>query len=215
MSDFQRARKFMVDNQLRTSGITDWRILGVMSDVPRELFVPQDRRDVAYSDQDQPLGAKRYLSAAAPFAKLIQLAEIGPSDTVLDVGAGSGYSTAVLAGLAASVTGVENDAELVAKANDTLATLGISNAKVISGALDRGVAGSFNVIIVEGVVPAVPQALLNQLSNGGRLVALISDGGPAVAHIYVRSGSEVAGRAEFNATLPRLDLARREEQFVF
>ncbi|MEO5807912.1 protein-L-isoaspartate O-methyltransferase [Devosia sp.] len=215
MSDFERARKFMVDNQLRTSGITDWRILAVMSDVPREMFVPEARRAVAYGDVDQPLGSSRYLSAAAPFAKLVQLAEIGPTDTVLDIGAGSGYSTAVLAGLAASVTGVESDAGLAAAAAVNLSALGITNAKVVQGAPEAGVKGQFSVIVVEGAIAAVPQALLGQLADGGRLVALLQDKGPAVAHIYVRSGKDTAGRAEFNANLPPLQFAKREEHFVF
>lgn len=219
MGEFERARKHMVDNQLRTSGITDWRILGVMSDVPRELFVPEERRAVAYSDHDQPIGGagtRRYLAAAAPFAKLIQLAGIGPLDTVLDVGAGTGYSTAVLAGLAQHVTGLESDATLANAATANLTALGISNAKVVVGPLERGVNDSFSVIVLEGVVDCVPSTLLDLLADGGRLVALIADGGqPAVANVFVRTGAEVAARAEFNANLPPLGINSRETEFVF
>ncbi|WDR05746.1 protein-L-isoaspartate O-methyltransferase [Devosia rhodophyticola] len=221
MDEYLKARKYMVDNQLRTSGITDWRILLVMSDIPREDFVSDSASVVAYSDNHMPVavgtGAKRYLAAAAPFAKLIQLAEIGPTDTVLDVGAVTGYSTAVIAGLAATVTGLEIDPAMVTAANAHLSTLGISNAKVIAGPLAEGVAGQgqYSVIVLEGVVAAVPQALLDQLADGGRLVALISNGGPAVAHIFVRSGSEVAGRAEFNANMPQLPIEVPEREFEF
>ncbi len=214
--DFGLARKHMVDNQLRASGVTDWRILGVMGEVPREKFVPEARQSVAYSDDDQPLGAKRYLAAAAPFAKLIQLAEIGPTDIVLDVGAGTGYSTAVLAGLAQSVTGIEPDAALVAAANANLDALGITNGRVVQGALTGAGKQEFTVIVVEGSVAVVPPALLAQLADGGRLVALLKLAGkPAVAYQFVRSGSSVSGRAEFNANLPPLELVHGEEAFVF
>ncbi|WDR03366.1 protein-L-isoaspartate O-methyltransferase [Devosia algicola] len=219
MDELIKARKHMVDNQLRTSGITDWRILAVMSSIPRENFVPESHRVVAYSDKYLPVtignGPTRYLGAAAPFAKLVQLADVGPSDTVLDVGAATGYSTAVLAGLAASVTGLEIDPAMVTAANVHLSALGIDNAKVVPGPLADGVKGQYSVIVVEGMVASVPEPLLDQLADGGRLVALIANGGPAVAHIFVRTGNEVAGRAEFNANLPPLPLEPQALAFEF
>src|SRR5689334_23246723 len=133
MSDYGRARRMMVDNQLRTSGITDWRILAVMTEVPREQFVPQDRQAVAYSDTVLPIGSNRYLAAPAPFARLVQLATVGPADTVLDVGAGTGYSSAVLAGLAQKVTALESDADLAAAAKANLAALNLDNVTVVEG----------------------------------------------------------------------------------
>src|SRR3569833_3573996 len=97
MIDFAQARKTMVDNQLRTSGSTDRRLLAAMGEVPREAFVPAARRGLAYIDEAQPLGGRRRLGPPAPFAKLIQLAAVEHTDRVLDVGCGSGYSRAVLA----------------------------------------------------------------------------------------------------------------------
>ena len=109
MTQFERARATMVDNQLRTSGVTDWRVLAEMATVPRERFVPAERQSVAYIDDIHWLGTRaprRFMMAPATLAKLLQLAEITKDDAVLDVGAATGYSTAVIAGLAASVVGL-------------------------------------------------------------------------------------------------------------
>lgn len=217
MADFATARLKMVDNQLRTSGVTDHRILTAMGAVRREAFLPADREALAYADVSHALGGGRYLAAPAPFARLLQLAEIAAVDRVLDVGAGTGYSTAVLAQLGASVTGLEIDAALAAKASANLEANAIANAGIVVGAFDG--AGlpheHFDVIILEGAVTAEPTPLFHLLREGGRLVALIAGGGAPVAHIFVRSGGEVAGRSEFNTSLPPLLEAPRVDAFVF
>ena len=217
MADFTTARRRMVDNQLRTSNVTDRRILTAMDEVPRERFVPAVRQALAYADTAHDLGAGRALAPAAPFAKLIQLAEIDHTDAVLDIGAGTGYSTAVLARLAAHVTGLESDPALAAEARKLLTELGVANASIAEGALDgTGLQrDSFDVIVLEGAVSAEPTALFPLLKDGGRLVALVRTRGAGVAHVYVRSGEAVAARAEFNTALPPLAPAPREESFVF
>jgi protein-L-isoaspartate(D-aspartate) O-methyltransferase len=216
MVDYERARRTMVDNQLRTANVTDRRILSVMGRVPREIFVPDDRKPVAYIDDIQPLGAAgRSMPAPAPFAKLIQLAAISSDDHVLDLGAGTGYSTAVLAGLARQVTGIEENGALVAAANANLASLGIANAKVTEGPLTLGGKGHYDVVVVEGALDAVPHALFDRLADGGRLVAMIRQGATAVANVYVKTGRGIAARAEFNSSLPPLTADRKEEDFVF
>jgi protein-L-isoaspartate(D-aspartate) O-methyltransferase len=220
MIDFERARKMMVDTQLRTSNVTDRRLLAAMGQVPRERFVAARRQELAYIDEVHPLqtlGTARFLSAPAPFAKLVQLAEIESTDRILDVGCASGYSAAVLSALAASVTAVESDPNLVVQARDNLAELGVENADVIEAELEAGVPGAspYDVIIVEGAVTSVPEALFQQLRDGGRLVALLRTGPTAVAHLYVRSGADVAGRAAFDASLPMLKTERRPDSFVF
>lgn len=217
MTDFATARLRMVDNQLRTSAVTDHRVLAAMGEVPREVFLPADREVLAYSDAVHPLGAGRYLAAPAPFARLLQLAEINATDRVLDVGAGTGYSTAVLARLGAEVTGLEPDPELAAKARANLAATGVTNAQVSSAGFDGAglPPGHYDVILVEGAIDAEPESLFHLLAEGGRLVALIAAGGTAVAHVFVRSAGEVAGRGEFNTTLPPLVSAPRAESFVF
>jgi protein-L-isoaspartate(D-aspartate) O-methyltransferase len=221
MTDFANARKMMVDNQLRTRNVTDRRLLLAMGDVPRERFVSGPRQSLAYIDEAHPIAGApgRFLSAPAPLARLLQLAEIDGSDAVLDVGSGNGYSAAVLSKLAATVVAVESDSSLAAASRSTLSELGASNVIVVDGDPAAGAAGQgpFDVIIVEGSVREVPDALFGQLKDDGRIVALIArPGRPAVAHVFARSGKGVAARAEFDATLPPLPGALpKAESFVF
>src|SRR3569623_1975426 len=117
MVDFARARQTMVDNQLRSNAVSNLRLLAVMGEAPRERFVPVGRRNLAYIDEDVPLGVgERALSAPAPFARLVQLAGIGPDDAILDLGCATGYSAAVLARLGRSVVAVEPEPALAAAA---------------------------------------------------------------------------------------------------
>jgi len=217
MTDFATARTRMVDNQLRTSNVTDHRILAAMGEVAREAFLSEGQRPLAYADVVHALGEGRCLAPPAPFAKLLQLAEIEHTDTVLDIGAGTGYSTAVLARLGAQVTALEASSVLAAKARANLAAAGVTNATVVEGAFDGAALPdhAFDVVIVEGTLDSEPTGLFRLLAEGGRLVALIGRGGSAVAHVFVRSGDEVAGRSEFNTTLPPLAAAPAVETFVF
>lgn len=219
MVDFERARKAMVDNQLRTSAITDRKLLAVMGRIPRERFVPKDRESLAYIDEPHPLQpgrSRRALPAPAPFAKLVQLADIRETDRVLDLGCGSGYSTAVLAALADHVVAVDDQPDLVSLTRDNIEALGVKNATVAAASLDAGAPdlGPFDVIVVEGVLESVPEALCRQLADHGRLVALIKRGATSVANLFVRSGDEVAGRPVFNANLPPL-ADPPDDRFVF
>ena len=217
MTNYDNARRVMVDNQLRTSGITDRRVLSAMGAVAREAFVPPSRRALAYIDQPIPLDASRQLGAPAPFARLVQLAEVDHSDHVLDLGSGTGYSAAVLCRLAASVVAVESDAALAAEARKVLAQTGATNVTVVEGAIETAAKakGPFDVIIIEGVIAAVPEQLFSQLKPEGRVVALIGSAGrPAVAHLFARSGKGIASRQTFDAVLPPLATAR-DDRFVF
>jgi protein-L-isoaspartate(D-aspartate) O-methyltransferase len=216
MTDFAQARKTMVDNQLRTSGITDRRLLAAMGEVAREAFVPVARRGLAYIDVVQPLGRGRALSAPAPFARLIQLAAIEHTDRVLDLGCATGYSAAVIARLAAEVVAVESDAALAAEARVALsgAAAGVT---LLEGPLETAGANHspFDVIVVEVAMADVPASLFAQLKPDGRLVAVLATGGrPAVAHLFAKSGEAVAARAAFDAHLPVLSAPERDS-FVF
>ena len=219
MIDFAAARKKMVENQLRTEGVTDRRLLQVMAQLPREMFVPEARRELAYIDETQALpstGTPRYTADPATFARLVQLAGVLATDRVLDVGCGSGYSAAVLAELARSVVAVESEPGLAAMARANLAELSIG-ALVVEGPLEAGDRGHgpYDVIVLEGAVEQVPPALLAQLADNGRLVTLKQQGATAVAHLYVNSGGDVASRAEFNANLPPLLPPSATPSFVF
>lgn len=217
MTDYDRARKVMVDNQLRTAGITDRRVLAAMGEIPREQFVPEVRRPLAYIDDAIAVGGARKLGAPAPFAKLIQLAEVDGGDHVLDLGCGTGYSAAVLGQLGASVVAVETEPALAATARSALAAVGATNVTVVEGALETAgkSKGPYDVIVIEGAVEQVPDALFAQLKPDGTLVALVAEGGrPAVAHLFARSGKGIASRAVFDAQLPPL-AARQDDGFVF
>lgn len=222
MEDFASARMKMVDSQLRTEAVTDYDILSVMGRIPREQFVPAQQRALAYVDTDIPVtsagnGVPRYLMEAAPFARLLQLAEIDKGDLVLDVGCGSGYSAAVLASLANFVVALESDADLAAQARANLAAVGVDNAKIVSGTLDAGHAaeGPYDVIFVDGAVEVLPATLFAQLREGGRLVAVIGYGRAAMATLYTKSEAQIGRRMAFNADVRPLPGFRKPEAFVF
>ena len=216
MTDYARARTLMVDNQLRTSGITDRRLLAVMGQVPRETFVPPARQALAYIDEAHPLSATRKLGPPVPFAKLIQLASIEHTDKVLDVGSGTGYSAAVIGGLAQQVTALEEDPALASAARKNLASIGSSNVSVIEApASSAAKYGPFDVVVVEGTLAEVPQALLDALKTEGRLVAYVgSPGKVPVAHLFAKSGKGVAARADFDGRLPPITKTE-SDAFVF
>lgn len=218
MTQFDTLRAKMVDNQLRTSGVTAEALLAEMATLPRERFVPADRQAVAYIDDIHWLGqgaTRRFMMAPATLAKMLQLAEITRDDAVLDIGAATGYGTAVMAGLAATVVGLETDPGLAATASATLKDLGITNATMVAGDMTALKRASFDVIIVQGALASVPDAMFDHLNDGGRLVAMIRTDGVLVANVFVKTGKNIAARGEFNASLPALDQAQPAPEFVF
>ncbi|MHA6299010.1 protein-L-isoaspartate O-methyltransferase family protein [Devosia sp. CAU 1758] len=200
---------------MHTSSVTDPALLAVFRTVPRELFVPADRRELAYSDAAHPLGKGRFLPAPAVFGRLVQLAEIADTDRVLECAPGSGYSIAILAGLAREVLGLESDADMAALAQSNLAALAISNATIVNADFRTRDLNTFDVIIIEGAVDQVPPELLEILSVGGRLVCLVRRGPVGVATVHIRKPEGVVTHTSFNATLPPLTLAPAPEIFVF
>lgn len=223
MDDFAAARTKMVDSQLRTENVTDYRVLAAMGEIPRERFVPAAQKPLAYLDKDIPVndagdgGPPRYLIEPAPFARLLQLAAIGETDTVLDIGCGTGYSAAVLARLASSVVALESDAALAARASRNLADLGIENVTVAVSPLDGGYpsGGPYDVIFIDGAVEVVPVALFGQLKDDGRLVAVVGYGRAAPAMLHTKSDNQIGRRPAFDADVPPLPGFRKPEVFVF
>lgn len=208
MTDAARQRTNMVENQILTSDVTDRRILQAMGSLPRERFVPAAWADLAYMDEAVPLSVSgRMLMAPRVFAKLLQLAEIGDGNRVLDVGCGSGYSTAVLAKIAKSVVGLESDARLAEEARLNAAALGLANAAIAEGALPGGAAsdGPYDAIVLEGSIAIAPEALLDELKDGGRLVAVVrGEGGLGKATIWRRLGRSHDQWTAFDAAAPKL-----------
>lgn len=220
MIDFDKARATMVDCQIRPNDVTNRAVLDAFSKVPREKFVSPAQRPLAYIDEDLAVSAEengRYLMEAMSMAKLVQLAEVEESDIVLDVGCATGYSTAILAELCSSVVAVESIAELADLAGNTLVELGCDNAVVVQGVLPDGLAkeGPYNVIYVGGSVDEVPQKLLDQLKDGGRLVVVEGQGNAGVARIYRRQGDGFYGQTAFNSAVMPLPGFEKAEEFVF
>jgi protein-L-isoaspartate(D-aspartate) O-methyltransferase len=219
MTDFAAARRMMVDGQVRTADVTDPRLLAAMLELPRERFFPDDKASLAYLDLDASVSAPgqpvRRLLKPMVLAKLIQAAAITGTDHVLDVGCGSGYSTALLTHLAASVVGLEEDPSLARRAADALA--GLPAAKIVTGALARGCAGEgpFDVILLQGSAELVPVPLFDQLKNGGRLVCVLGRGPTGKAMLYRRIEGELSGRPVFDAAAAPLPGFAKPQEFVF
>ncbi len=217
MSDYAAQRANMVESQVRANDVTDTRVHEAMRTVPRERFVPAARKAMSYADAPIEIVPGRYLLDPRTLAKLLQLAEVRPTDKVLDVACATGYSTAVLARMAASVTGLEEDADLVRVASDMLGTVGAGTVSVVQGSLADGhkAKAPYDVIFVNGAIETRPEALLAQLAEGGRLVAILRTEHHQRAHIFVREHGRVGGRPDFDAAVHVLAGFRQEAGFVF
>ena len=222
MTDFAAARLNMVESQVRPNGITDRRIIAAIETVPRQDFVPASRRALAYMDEDVTLdpadksAGRRALIEVMAFARMLQHAAIKPADKVLIVGAETGYGAAVIAQIAGTVVAHESDAALLAEARVNLAGLG--NVKLVEAPLAGGVAAEqpFDVILLEGRAEEVPQALLDQLVDGGRLVGVVGERETAHAYVYSRSGGAIAERQVFDASVTALPgMKMKRPAFVF
>ncbi len=212
------ARRNMVEGQIRSNRVTDPQLLQALEEVPREMFVPNQLRGVAYLDEDIELGNSRYLMEPMVFARLLQNAEIGGTDVVLDVGCATGYSAAVLAHLASTVVALESDADLAKRATALLAELAADNVAVVGGPLGQGDAahGPYNVIVVEGAVAAIPEPLTRQLADGGRLLAVVAgESGVGRATLVIRVGDVFSSRILFDANIGPLPGFQPKASFVF
>ncbi len=200
--DTAKARKHMVDSQVRPNDVTDMALQTAMAELPRERFVPTDKKHLAYVEQDVPLFDGRWLLKARDFSKLIDAANVQPGDLVLDIGCGYGYSAAVLARLASVVVAVEEDEKIVAKASERVGEMGLDNAAFLQNPLAEGCPkqGPYDVIVIAGGVSARPDAVLHQLKQDvGRLVTIVVKDRVGIATIFTRSGDAIGERRLFEA----------------
>jgi protein-L-isoaspartate(D-aspartate) O-methyltransferase len=217
MSDYAARRTMMVDTQVRPSDVTRYPIIAAMLSVPREVYVPPSLRDVAYVGKNVDLAPGRVVLEARTLAKILDGLSVEPDELVLDIGCGLGYSTAVVARMAEAVVAVEEDETLAAEAQRALSGQGVDNAAVICAPLAEGSPrhAPFDVILIQGGVETVPQVLIDQLKEGGRIAAVFMEGALGVARIGYKSDGGVTWRFAFNAAAPVLPGFAKTQSFAF
>mgnify|MGYP001266755380 FL=1 len=215
--DFAAARQNMVDCQILPNRVDDQRIVDALLKIPREKFVPDNLTGIAYVDEIVPLGGQRYVMEAMVVARLLQTAALNAEDVALSIGCGTGYATAVLAQIVDTVVAVEPDKGLAQKANENLAAIGLDNVAVVEGKLEDGNIdqGPYNVIFFDGAVQTVPDAICDQLIEGGRLVAVMADERVGTACLFSRFGGVISKRKIFDAGTPLLPGFGKRKAFAF
>ena len=217
MSDFSVRRTMMVDTQVRPSDVTKFPIIDAMLKVAREDFVPVAQREAAYLGENLNLGGGRVLLEPRTLAKMLDVLAISNNDLVLDIGCAYGYSTAVIAHIAEAVVAVEEDEQWAKEAQETLMTSGADNAIVQAGPLVEGAAkhGPYDVILIQGGIETVPDAILDQLKVGGRIACIFMSGALGEVRIGYKDEHGVSWRVDFNAGAPVLKGFAREKAFQF
>ena len=217
MDIFSQARESMILSQLQTNNVTNERLLRAMREVPREIFIPEDKVDLAYIDVNIEVFPMRYMLSPMFLAKMIQEASILESDVVLDIACLTGYSTAVLSKLAATVIGLEPNSVHVEKANKILSDLQIDNAAVLVGDISQGwlSQGPYNVILINGSINFVPRILIDQLTNGGRLICVENINNIGKAVCYLKQPDSFGRRVLFDASIPLVPGNEEKAEFIF
>jgi protein-L-isoaspartate(D-aspartate) O-methyltransferase len=217
MIDFAAAREAMVDCQVRPSDVTRFPIIDAMLAIPREEFLPEALRPVAYLGEHVPIAPGRVLLDPRVFAKMLDAINVGPTDLVLDVGCGLGYSSAVLARMAEAVIALEEIPELAAGAETLLSTHSVDNAIVETGPLAAGVPGQgpYDAIIIEGGIEVLPEAITAELKTGGRIVAIFVEGRGGQVRLGTKLAHGISWRRVFDASAPKLAGFEAAKSFVF
>ncbi|WP_306006678.1 protein-L-isoaspartate O-methyltransferase family protein [Aquicoccus porphyridii] len=217
MTDFAMRRTMMVDTQIRPSDVTKYPIIKALLSVPREMFVPTDKREVAYMGEHIDLGGNRVILDPRTLAKMLDALDIQNDELVLDIGVGLGYSAAVIARMAEAVVAVEEEESLAETGQTNLVEAGADNVVMHVGPLTEGAAqhGPYDVIILEGAVAHLPEALTDQLKDGGRMAVLF---GGESEQGQVRIGYKIDGRMNwrfaFDAGAPVLPGFEKHTAFV-
>ena len=216
MTDYAARRTMMVDTQVRPADVTKFPIIDAMLSVPREAFVPSALREAAYLGENLDLGEGRLMLDPRTLAKMLDALEIEGDDLVLDIGSAYGYSAAVIARMAEAVVGVEEDAAIVEEAQRTLAEHGADNVIMHQGALCAGAPdhGPYDVITVQGAVEHLPEAITDQLKEGGRIACLFMQGALGQVRIGYRIDGRLNWRFAFNAGAPVLPGFERHAAFT-
>jgi protein-L-isoaspartate(D-aspartate) O-methyltransferase len=172
---YEREREAMVEHQIRDRGIRDERVLAAMREVPRHLFVPQGYERAAYEDRPLPIGEGQTISQPYIVAVMTEQLGLAPQDRVLEIGSGSGYQAALLAGLAGTVISIERLEGVAEQARENLARAGVTGVRIVVGDGTEGYPpeAPYDAIIVTAASPGVPEPLIEQLAEGGRLIAPI------------------------------------------
>ena len=214
--DFDTARHNMVESEVRTNDVTDPALIQAMREIPREAFVPEEKKSLAYSCLSIEVAPGRFMLDPRSFAKMAQAAGVTKSSLVLIIGSASGYATAVISKLAETVVGLEEDEALLALAEAALPAVGADNGVVVSGKLTDGAAdqGPFDVIFINGMVDEVPEKLTDQLKDGGRLVAAICQGAFCCVTLYERVDGIVSHRPLFDTAVPKLPGFSKATEFA-
>lgn len=217
MNDFAKARRYMVDCQVRPADVTDHAVIAAFDTVERERFVPDAARSIAYLDRAIDVGEGRALLPPMLLAKLVQALDLKKTDRAIDLACGLGYSTAILAELCAHATGIEASAGLASQAASCLSAAGVGNAIAIAGVFDRPVApaGPVDAMLVNGAVETTPQGWLEALSDGGRIACVKRVRGVGRAVLLTRVGDALFERALFDASAPELSELRPKPEFAF
>ena len=219
MSQYETRRRYMIESQLRANKVKDERLLLAFERTAREQFVPKGFTELAYIDEDLELGEGRFLLEPMVFGRLVQALDLSSGDNVLDIGAASGYSTAIIAQLAESVVGIEESKSLAVLGQENLSKGEVDNAVILPAPLNEGFKAEapYNAIIIEGSVGMVPENLLEQLSEDGRLVTILrpDKNAPGRAVKYTRAGSDFAYTVLFDANTPRLETFDAALKFSF
>lgn len=217
MADFAQRRTMMVDTQVRPNDVTKFPIIEAMLTIPREVFVPPARRDAAYIGENLAIGDGRYLLEARTLAKMIEGLDIQPTDLVLDVGCGLGYSSAVIARMAEAVVAIEENTSMAEQAQELLSAENVFNVAVLQAPLAEGCPkqAPFDAIVIGGGVEQVPTALTSQLKEGGRIAAIFKEGALGSVRIGWMLDGQINWRFAFHANAPILPGFEQVKGFSF